>query len=238
MVVYGLSEEFLAGAALAAKQDGPLAVGHGPNLREQPLHGLTAGHQPAEVLDVAVESLVGRLIDQHLLEFVQQLLGRKRFGDVVVSAALDGPHRGLDRGVGRHQNHDRVGPLLSHIAQKFDAIHARHAHIGNDHIDRRAVEYPPRGLSVGGLKHFVARLAEFDLQRDPLERLIVDDENACLHALPNLRLRARRNARSRRPSTFQRKTPGDSTPAMPQPRTRINPRARRAAQPTGEDLHR
>ena len=72
-------------------------------------------------------------------------------------------------------------------AQHVDAAHVRHLDVGDQQVDRLALEQVDRGAAVLGEQHLVALAAQHDRQQLPHRPLVVDDEDA-------------RRPRGRRPS--------------------------------------
>ena len=76
-----------------------------------------------------------RALAERLVGDEQQLLDLERLGDVVVRAELDRADRGLDRAErGDHHDVRRLGQR-HHAADQIEAVHLRHAQVGDDQIE-------------------------------------------------------------------------------------------------------
>ena len=62
---------------------------------------------------------------------------------------LDGLDRGIQVGVGGHENHRRFSVQVADLFQKLDTVHIRHVDIGQDQVHRHGHELPDRFMSVG-----------------------------------------------------------------------------------------
>ena len=77
---------------------------------------------------------------QGFAQQTQQILFVKRFTDEIVGAFLDGFDRLFDGAEGRHQDHRDQRIRVLNFAGQGHAIHARHADVGQNHIDRLPVD--------------------------------------------------------------------------------------------------
>ena len=136
----GLGEELLARAALPEQE-------HRRRARCDLPHGLEYGEDLGALADQVVEIVFVReaitqdlglleetLLLEDLLQDHLQLVDVDGLPQVVLGPHLHGPHRGLDRAVGGHEEHHRLGPDLLDLGQQLDAVHAGHAEVGEHDV--------------------------------------------------------------------------------------------------------
>ena len=180
----GLRDEPLAGARLARQQDRAVGARDGLDHLEDVEHRFAAADHVRELVrqaerplqqDVLLAQLavLDLLADLHL-----EQVDVERLAQVVARAE---PHR-LDGAVGRRKrgDHDAEDVLVDLLggAQHLDAAQIRHLDVGDQQVDRLALERVDRGAAVLGQQHLVALAAEHDRQQLAHRSLIVDDENA------------------------------------------------------------
>jgi hypothetical protein len=117
-------------------------------------------------------SLLDRALDLH-----EQLFFGEGLLDVVVRADAHGLDGTLDRAVRRHDQHLGHGRRLLHVAQDVEAVLAGHAEVGEDEIERVAVDALTGLVTVGSLGHLVARTSQHERERGAHVPLVVDDED-------------------------------------------------------------
>ena len=184
MEVDGLRDQPLAGARLAGQQDRAVGAGDRLDHLEHVEHRLAAAddvrelvRQPERPLQQHVLlpqlAVLDLLADLHL-----QQIDVERLAQVVAGAE---PHR-LDGGVGRRErrDHDAEDVLVDLLggAQHLDAAHVGHLDVGDQQVDRLALEEVDRGAAVLGEQHLVALAPQHDRQQLAHRPLVVDDEDA------------------------------------------------------------
>ncbi len=180
----GAREQFLAGAALAEDQDRGLAARGAPGQIEHPVHRRVLADHVAEV-EFALQHLAQEhvLADQRLLRddlhhHQAEFFGVERLDEVVVGAGLHGLDRGLDRGVG---GHDDDGHVLLGLLRRFEhleAVHARHLQVDQENRPPAIAQHLQRGRAVVGGVERVAVLRQPSRQRFPDDFLVVNHEDA------------------------------------------------------------
>ena len=142
-------DQLLAGAALAGDRARDAVE---PAIRctsdDDVAHRLALRDDVAEaelLLDLALQPrdlAAQRALAERLVGDEQQLLDLERLGDVVVRAELDRADRGLDRAErGDHHDVRRLGQR-HHAADQIEAVHLRHAQVGDDEIEPLARARP------------------------------------------------------------------------------------------------
>ena len=91
-------------------------------------------------------------------------------------ALVDGAHRGFQVRLSRQDHADGVGPLLAHLGEELAARHARHAFVGDDHVDVVAGEDHQSLLRRVGGEDFELGAVEAADQRRSEIRLVVDQQ--------------------------------------------------------------
>jgi hypothetical protein len=117
------------------------------------------------------------LLLQHALKDHLQLLDVDGLGQVVLGPQLHGAHRRLHGAVGRHDDDHGLGVDLLDLGQQLQAVHARHAQVGQDDVGVRLLEQGQPGAGVVGAAHLVAVLPEQRLERRRRVDLVVDDHD-------------------------------------------------------------
>ena len=177
-------EDFLTGPALSREQD--CRVGRSDLLGKledfvEPL-GFSdrpddAGPVPAA--DLLLQVLVldpNRAVIAGPAQNSDQFVVGERLLDVVERALVDCLNRGLQRGLGRHQDHRRHRVLLPDRVQDVDAGHLRHSHVGQDDVVGAAADLVQAGLSTLRGEDLEALFLEQDPQCIEDARLVVDDQ--------------------------------------------------------------
>ncbi len=181
VLVQGLREQLLAGAALAEQQHGGRGGRHLPDRLEHREHlGALADQVVEAVLVLEPLAQRARLLEQpllleRLLEHDLQLLDVDRLAEVVLRAQLHGLDGGLHRAVGRHHDDHRLRADLLDLGQQLDAVHARHAQVGQHDVGLDLLEQLQPGARVVRARDLVAVLVEQRLERRGGVHLVVDD---------------------------------------------------------------
>jgi hypothetical protein len=172
VMVNGAGDEFLAGAAFAGDERGGVAGGDLADELEHLLHRAAAADDAEFVIlrfeqrlirddlfHVArgLECVADEFLDLHRVERLEQIIIRAELH------RLDGGLRGA---VGGHQDDELLGIGGADAAERFQTVHAAHAHVHQHEV----------GLEFGNdLQSFLAagRGGELDFRRikNPLERI-------------------------------------------------------------------
>ena len=182
-MVQRAGDEFLAGAALAENQNARVGLRDGLDQFPQFPH-------PRRFADNLVERdrFTGAraqrgVFPQEPVAFgaprhgVEQFLGRKRLGDVVNRAGLDGFDGELGRRVGGDHEHGQIRPLVARPGQKIVAAHPAEPRIGDDHEKFLAREQFQRLLGGFDGARDIALVIQHRLQRLAHVLLVVHDEH-------------------------------------------------------------
>ena len=151
VVVQGGGQELLADPAFPVDDHGGAARGDAHHRVAQGLHGRVPGDDPVEAEAFGQLLLQDADLPVHLVDLVgavhqQADLGQvEGLDDEIEDPALDGLHRGVQVGIGGHQDHRGARAQLQHGAHGLDAGHARHPDVHEDDV-RRAWSGTARGL--------------------------------------------------------------------------------------------
>ena len=193
----GARDQFLAGAGLAADEDGGVALGHLADHAEHLFERAARADEAIEIIDVALRvaevvdlvlhaAHLERLVDLdlHLLDFERLLHVIERAGPHGFDSRGDRSERGHQDDGGRRVQ--RLGGL-----QHVQPATAAHLQVAHDHVKEPLVELFNRGVAVGRLLDVVRRLRK-RLREAPTERVVVvrDQNPAHVIHLPRCRLRA------------------------------------------------
>ena len=184
LLVHGARDELLAGPALAGDHDGRPAVGRLADRLEDFQDARTLPDESVEpVLAPQLAFELPILLLQPLaLERVgdgePQLVELERLGDVVIRAELHRLHRRLGRSEGGHDEHHRSRRVLLRGAQNGEAVHLPHAEVGDDQVERVALERLDGGFAAVGQRHGIADLPQHDAEQLSHALLVVDDQHA------------------------------------------------------------
>ena len=185
VAVQGPGHQLLAGARLAVDQHRHVGVAEPADGAEHLLHGRRLAddlggrfrRRRHELLVVLLAVLDGPLDQRHRLVHVERL------GQVFERAALVGRHRRVQVGMGGHDDHRQIGVLALQDLEHAQAVGARHAHIGNQHVGLGAALVEAVEGLVGVFKTYrlVAFLAERLFQHPANGAVVVDHPNGCGH---------------------------------------------------------
>ena len=128
----------------------------------------------------AVGHLLGRAPAQHGADARQQLLGGKRFGDVVVGTSVQaGDLVRLVAARGQHQDGHGFGAgILAPFARQLQAALAGQHPVEQDDIGQHGIQLALRGIAVFGPNRRKAVVAQVDGNQLGNRRLVFDDEDA------------------------------------------------------------
>ena len=182
--VDGLRDQPLAGARFAGQQDRAVGARDGLDHLEDVEHRLAAADDVRELMrqperPLEQDVLLAQLAVLDLLAHLHlEQVDVERLAQVVAGAQ---PHR-FDGGFGRRErrDHDAEDVLVDLLGrpQHVHAAHVGHLDVGDQQIDRLALERLDGGAAVLGEQHLVAFAAEHDRQQLAHRPLIVDDEDA------------------------------------------------------------
>ena len=182
--VDGLRDQALAGARLAGQQDRAVGARDRLDHLEDVEHRLASADDVRELVRQAERPLEQDVLLAELpvLDLLAHLhleqVDVERLAQVVAGAE---PHR-FDRRLGRgeRRDHDAEDVLVDLLrgAQHVDAAQVGHLDVGDQQVDRLALQRVDGGAAVLGEQHLVAFAAQHDRQQLPHRSLIVDDEDA------------------------------------------------------------
>ncbi|MNP02129.1 hypothetical protein D3C76_939720 [compost metagenome] len=183
-VVQAAGDALLAAAGFAADQDIDRQAGQVQHLSAQLLQALGHAQQGGFEARLEVGLCVQLAVFQHQLAFLQgtaqaaqQMLRGKRFFQEVVGAVAHGVHRHRHVAVAGQQNHWQVGVIRLQAFEQLQAIHARHAHIAEDHPGEMAGQSRQAILGTGEQLHGEARQAQPLLDGAADARFVIDDDH-------------------------------------------------------------
>ena len=174
-------DDFLAGAAFAADQDGGVAAGdhldfladliHGGAVADQRARRTDFGHAAVGLIFQAKAAVFERAIDEQF-----DLVAVERLLNVIVRAQLHRLDGVGDGGECGHQNDGHVRAKALGLGEQFQAGHFRHPQIGDEKIEAGGAETGDGGGAVGGGDDLVSVAHENLRERIPHHVLIVNNE--------------------------------------------------------------
>ncbi len=175
----------LAGAALAGDEHGGLRAGHLPREPVDLLHRAARAEQPFEAGAVALVDVAAQVLGLEAqlaaLDGARDHVGERvevdRLREVVLRALADRLHRGRDLAERRHDDHREVAVLIVEALEELDAVHLRHAQVGDDDIRRPLRRAGEGGRAVLRERDVVSLLPQQLLEACPGAGLVVDDED-------------------------------------------------------------
>src|SRR5208282_1302005 len=183
--MHGAGNQFLTGSALAIDQNRAAGGGDGAD-------GLLQLFERWAGADDVVERVAcSRVAPQReVLTAERDFRKRARDGqfdlvdkagtlaDVIARAArlhrLHSRFVVIDRS---HQDYRGFGRNLVGVTQDFDAVHARHFDVSNNHVEQRTVDLAFGQLATGDGFHLVAIAAQGNIEKFTDRALVVTDEN-------------------------------------------------------------
>ena len=187
VVVEGVRDELLAGAARAAHQHGEVGVGHFSNHVEHPLHGGAPADDALELvgaLDLLLQTAEvppeGDALED-ALDGQLELVVVERLWQVVGGAELHRFDRDLLRAEGGDHDDRGLRGVLPRPAEHVHAARLLEAQV-RDHDVVRALREPAEGV-LGRERgvHVVSAPGEQSLDGDADGALVVDDQDSALH---------------------------------------------------------
>ncbi len=178
-------DQLLAGAALAAEQNGGVVVHHPPDKLIDLLHGRAAAD------DLAADQLAAHLILQRReigglgRHFDRTRDGRRyqvevfeRLGEVVVRTALHRLNRIVHRAGGGNHNDQGAAGLLAGAGEHLQAANSGHHDVEQGDFVAIAEERFERALAVGGLFDPIAGGFEPMMEDQADARVVVGDQHS------------------------------------------------------------
>ena len=180
------SRQVLSGATLSLDEHrhvgGSDPLGDGNQL----LHGLAPAHHSLDgegsrelLLQLAVLP-PERAVLPGVLDHDLELLRVEGLLEVVEGTGLHGLHRGLDGREGGHDNHGNIRDLGPEALHSLQPVDARHAQVGDDHVELGPVERRQRLRHRREVVHLEAA-PERALHHLSRRVEVVDDHHAQLH---------------------------------------------------------
>ena len=183
LLVDCLRDQLFSGSALSGHHHGRQAVGgladrveqirHLPALPDEALEAMLPSELGPERLILVLEALALEGVGDDQLDLVE-LEGLR---DVVVRAQLHRLDGGLGGGERGDHEHHRVRRVLLGGAQDRQAVDLSHSEIGDDEVERLALEHLDGLLAALGQRDLVTRLLEHDREELAHAPLVVDDQN-------------------------------------------------------------
>jgi hypothetical protein len=177
------------------QEDGAVGAGDGLDHLEDLEHRRASSDDVRELVREAERPLQQQVLLPQLpvldllAHFHLQQIDVERLAQVIAGAQ---PHR-LDGGVGRRErrDHDAEDVLVDLLrgAQHVDAAQVGHFDVGDQQVDRLALEHRDRRAPVLGEQHFVALAAQHDRQQLAHRSLVVDHQDARRPAIGRRRRR-------------------------------------------------
>ena len=142
----------------------------------------------------------------------------ERLGDVVEGAGAHRLHRRRHVGIGRYHHERQLAVACLHLAQQLEPVHHRHAAIRHHDVGAPRLEREQRLDAVPGALALEAGPLERRPQTGRHARLVVDDEDPCLHRAATDGVTARAAAAAaataaRAGKTIEKRAPPASLPA-------------------------
>ena len=183
VVVDGLGEELLAGAALAGDEHGDVGRGDLPHDLEDARHerpGADDALEPESLVELAFQVQVapGQALPlQGLLDDRAQLRQVHGFHQVRRRALLHGVHGRLDVGVTGDGDDLDVRVFLPGRQKDVQAVGVRQLQVGDDDVHVLGVQKVQALLAAGGLEDLGAEFAQRLLHRGGVVGFVVYDQD-------------------------------------------------------------
>jgi hypothetical protein len=212
LLVQDARSELLAAAGGAADQDAAVGGSDAVELGFQ----LVDGSGVADHLEAHHRALLER---PHLalqpgglqraLRHQQQAVGLERLLDVVVGAALDGRHRGLDVAVAGDDDHRQLGMRLLGDVENLEPVQpaALQPDVENDELRAALLDRLQRLVRIAGDARAVAVVLKEASHHLADVGLVIDDQDVRGHRLSLLALWTIRHDRRRQRRTVRVSTP-------------------------------
>ena len=187
--VQRLGDELLAGPALARDEHRRLGVGHA---RDELAHLQHRGAGPEDLLEAlgavdllaeALDLLAERPVPERPLDRERELVHIERFRDEVVRAGPDRGDRRLHVRVGRDHDDRHVLAAADELLAELDAVHAGHVHVGDREPEVFALEEGDGRVRIGDRGHLELAPAELAFEHFAEAAIVVNDEDAAVHAV-------------------------------------------------------
>ena len=115
----------------------------------------------------------GRLPDRN-----QQLVEVDRFGQIIDRPVAHGADRLANVGIRRHEQDRQHRVLQARAAKGFQTRNARHAHIGDHHVEIPTAENLQRAFAGSDGDGVEALAFEKRIEQAALSRVVIDDQDA------------------------------------------------------------
>ena len=162
-----------------------LEIKHFGDRHQQQAAALLAGEMGAPaaahgLADTVEQLRLERRLSGRLVQRGEQALGADRFQQVIDGVEIEGLHCVVVVGRGEHDG--RRPGQGAEVAGQLDAVHARHADVGEHDVDRLLAQEIEGGEAVHRFADDCARqlagqIAEQFAQAGARQRLVVDDED-------------------------------------------------------------
>lgn len=116
----------------------------------------------------------------------EQLLNRKRLGQVIVGAGIEPCHL-VHHGIARGDHNHRHILVLADTPQDLHAVELRQQHIEQNQIVVALQRQVHGGAAIGGVLHLVALVLQFERHKAGDFLLVLYNQDPC-HTCPRLRL--------------------------------------------------
>ena len=116
-----------------------------------------------------------------LLQGMLQAFKVQRFDQIVIRPQAQRLYSGFHRGIRRHENDRQRGIICKNPLERVDAVHARHAHVGQHGVKGLFPYKSHRLIAVGSLLHHIVPGTKHGSQHTAVRVVIVHYKNAVLH---------------------------------------------------------
>ena len=179
-LMQGAGHQLLAGAGFAGDQHSGFSRGHGTDDLKHVLDRLAAAQNARTgrgVGELAAQFAVFHAqagMFNGLFQRMFKGLEIQGLDQIIIRAQAQGLHSGFHRRIGRHQHHRQRRIIFQNALERVNAVHARHAHIGQHRI-KGLFPHPVHGfVAVGGLIHRVAPGPQHGFEHAAVGIVVID----------------------------------------------------------------
>ena len=126
--------QFLAGAAFTQDQYSQIVAQDAGDHAVDVLHRLASADQRQAIGRLGIVFLLDAMTIRRLARGAHQLVKIERLGEILEGPGIAGPDGGIERVLGRQDDHRHCRMRAGHLAQRFDPVTVQQDHVGQHHV--------------------------------------------------------------------------------------------------------